>query len=239
MKAILVCVDYADVLNLTLPYNRHHFSEVMVVTTPEDSATIQCAEANNCRIHTTRTFYEEGAIFNKWKSLEEALDVFGRYGWLCIMDADVFWPKQIPDYSREVGCIYTPKRRMRESVTAPIPDEVDWGQYPLHRNHTEWAGYTQIFHANDPHLGSPPWHQTNWKHAGGADSFFQKQWPNNRKKRPPFEVLHIGEAGANWCGRVTNYVDGSTPDLAEDRKQALETIRTERAKYGNFNRERY
>ena len=33
MRAILVSVDYADILALTLPLNRHHFSDVMVAAT--------------------------------------------------------------------------------------------------------------------------------------------------------------------------------------------------------------
>ena len=45
MNAILVCVDYSDLLAITLPHNRHHFNKVMVVTTPEDKDTIRLCES--------------------------------------------------------------------------------------------------------------------------------------------------------------------------------------------------
>src|SRR5580692_269178 len=94
MKAILVSVDYADILAVTLPYNRHHFDEVYVVTTP-GSEDGRVAKQLGAEVWGTTAFYDDGAVFNKWKALEEALDVMGRDGWLCVMDADVLWPKTV------------------------------------------------------------------------------------------------------------------------------------------------
>lgn len=238
-KAILMCVDYADILCRTLPYNRHHFDEVMVVTTVRDTPTMRVATANDCRVFITDSFYENGASFAKWKALELGLDALGRTGWLCIMDADVYWPKVIPDYQRCVGTFYTPKRRMMRDISCPVPSEDRWSEFKLHRNQQEFPGYSQIFHADDPHLGEPPWHETNWKHAGGADSFFQKKWPRQCKVRPPFEVLHVGAAGTNWCGRVMDYADGTKPSTAEQSKQELNRIIHHRRKDRNFDYERY
>lgn len=215
LRAIMVSVDYSDLLAMTLPYNRHHFSEVMVVTTPEDVKTQEVAAANGATVFATRSFYDRGASFNKWVALEQGLNAFGRSGWLCVMDADVVWPKALPAFERKVGKLYSPLRRMREPLT--IPPENEWAKFPIHRNVTEWAGYSQIFHADDPVLGPPPWHEVDWKHAGGADSFFQRKWAPENKVRPPFEVLHLGEAGRNWFGRATRRADGSIPAEAEAR----------------------
>lgn len=221
MRAILVSVDYYDYLAITLPYNRHHFEEVMVVTNTTDSVTKLVAEENDCRIYSTDSFYSDGAVFNKWRALEEALDSYGREGWMCIMDADVLWPKSIPHYQLRVGNLYTPKRRMMlDPSDLPITED-QWKTYPLHRQQQEFAGYTQIFHCDDPHLPDPPWHETDWRHAGGADSFFQDCWPKERKIRPPFEVLHLGESGKNWCGRVVPYLDGYKDPKANERYQTL------------------
>lgn len=221
MRAILVSVDYADLLEVTLPYNRHHFDEVMVVTSKADTATVSISKNNNCQVYQTDAFYENGAMFNKWKALEEALDTYGREGWMCIMDADVMWPKNIREYNRVVGNLYTPMRRMFTKVEQPIPEEGRWAMCPLHPQQTEFAGYTQIFHATDPHLGTVPWHEINWRHAGGADSFFQMKWPAHNKIRPPFEVLHLGYAGTNWCGRASKYRDGTVPKKSSERIRAL------------------
>lgn len=229
MRAILVCVEFSDLLSITLPYNRHHFEDVMVVTHTEDIETIDVASKNECRVFETDAFYRNGADFNKWLALEEGLDAFGRRGVMCLMDADVMWPKSV-SLNVEVGKLYTPYRHLFEDVTAGVPEEKDWPSVFLHKHERDFAGYTQIFHAEDPVLGEPPWHQTNWRHAGGADTFFQEKWATINKVRPGFNVLHIGPTDSNWCGRTTNLVNGSVPELAEKRKDKLKSFLNGRQK---------
>ncbi len=242
MRAVIVCVDFADILALTLPWNRHHFDNVLVITSPEDTSTQQVAEFNQATTFLTDSFFQDGADFAKWKALEEGLDFFGRHGWLCLMDADIAWPKQIDwsllhfDDCSALGYLFTPLRRMMTETQGltTIPPESEWSKLPLHPQQQEWAGYTQIFHASDPVLGPPPWHQVDWKHAGGADSFFQAKWPTERKVRPPFEVLHIGQSGVNWCGRTTQRLDGTTPPEARQRRDTLQRyIRGRMGKHGD------
>ena len=108
--------------------------------------------------------------------------------------------------------------------------DTEWNNCQLHPNSSEWAGYSQIFHAEDEHLGNPPWHEINWKHAGGADSFFQRKWPISNKIRPPFEVLHLGMTGRNWTGRTMPYLDGTVPERAEERKKSLNHYRQSRVR---------
>jgi hypothetical protein len=229
----MVCVDMADLLRITLPYNRHHFEEVVVITTPEDRETQKVAEYCTASLHTTRSFYDDGALFNKWKALEQGFDWMGRTGWICVMDCDILWPKDAFPGFLDCGQLCTPLRRMWADypnpprwlsgrigsypVTPwPVPPESEWSKFPLHPQQHEWAGYTQIFHASDPVLGEPPWHQIDWRHAGGADSFFQAKWDKQAKVRPPFEVLHLGPSGTNWGGRADLY-----PERAEEVRRLV------------------
>src|SRR5271165_5034841 len=99
----MTCVDYAPLLSVTLPYNRHHFQEVWVVTAQRDTATQEVALRNGARVHITDAFYRRGAFYNKWLALEEGLDAMGRSGWLCIMDADVLWPRNLSTAVTESG----------------------------------------------------------------------------------------------------------------------------------------
>lgn len=246
MKAILVSVDYSDILSLTLPYNRHHFESVTVVTSTADYPNVQrIAEPLACRVLATDLFYKDGADFNKFAALEFGLDVIGRDGFITILDADIVWPKDassiLARYLRP-GFLYCPRRRMMNDLSElvdpqsgeiRIPDESRWGQYPLHRQERELAGYSQIFHASDPVLGSPPWHQTNWTGCQGADSFFQAKWPEHRKIRPPFNVLHLGPAGVNWLGRASPYTDGKAPEHAAERIAKLRGMMTQRRRVGH------
>lgn len=232
LRAIMVSVDYEDLLAVTLPYNRHHFSEVLVVTDTAHERTVRdiCLE-HHADVYATDRFYALGAEFNKWAALEEALDVFGRRGWICNMDADVLWPKVAPLEPR-IGELWAPLRHMApwpvSEHPGPIglmpPQESNWYIYPIHRNVGEWAGYSQIFHAEDPALGPAPWHEVDWRHAGGADSFFQRKWPMTLKRRPSWNVLHLGEAGKNWYGRATTRADGSEPDGAGEKLGRIDEI---------------
>lgn len=245
LNAILVCVDYSDLLSITLPYNRHHFDSVTVVTSFADEATAQVALSNDALVYQTNAFYTDGAVFNKFRALEEGLDFIGRFGWICIMDADILWPKDA-DLSftshyfwQEHNNLYTPLRRMCEEMPMGVPHEPYWKSYPLHPQQQEFAGYTQIFHAEDKHLPPAPWHQTNWKHAGGADSFFQALWPAHCKIRPPFECLHLGRAGVNWAGRVTPYLDGTQHPQAGEHLSSLRNFMKTRRETKSFDSEKF
>lgn len=215
MKAIIVCVDYWDYLSLTLPLNKHHFSEILVVTSFNDINTQEVCKECNVQFHCTDSFYKFGAHFNKWLALEEGLDVLGRNGWLCILDADIVWPEAITMPRLEIGKLYAPKRRMSPNL---IP-ESHWKNHALWHL-PEFSGYTQIFNADDPVLGTAPWHELNWLHAGGADTAFQAKWKPDNRIRTPWECLHIGPHGANWCGRTTP-INGHPPENAESRRAAL------------------
>lgn len=265
MRAIITCVDFSDLLAITLPYNRHHFEDVCVVTSVADAPNVAkvVGEVNRlggkpCSIFITDAFWDDGAAFNKWKALEQGLDVFGRRGWLCLMDADVLWPRSVKvtdcgddlligngdqELCLESGQLCTPLRRMwdtfpvwpypdwhKDRLPEVIPDECHWKNLLLHRNVGEWAGYSQIFHADDPVLGPPPWHQIDWRHAGGADSFFQRKWPKERKVRPPFHCLHLGPAGHNWYGRATPRLDGSRHPASDARIEQVNHLWRERAR---------
>jgi hypothetical protein len=240
MNAILVAVQYSDILRLTLPYNRRHFEKVLVVTDLNSyEEVLAIAEPLQVEVYATDEFYANGAVFNKWLCLERGYDILGREGWLCTMDADVAWPKHLPAgwvESLQTGKLYTPLRRMLPNIPKEIPDESAWRSYPTHRYIAEWGGYSQIFNRADPVLGSPPWYQTNWRHAGGGDSYFQMKWAPHNKIRPPWECLHIGESGTNWMGRVSRLADGSLPkdhDQHQRDMQAMYASRRQRRGYDN------
>lgn len=232
LRGVVVCVNYLDLLKITLPLNRKHFESILIITDKNcKDEVVKFAGEMECPTAVTNRFYDHGAKFNKWKALEFALSLFGRRGWMCLMDADIVWPdeacfKEPP----KIGELWSPLRRM-----APIEyagevakhghrTEADWKRFGIHRNVNEWAGYTQIFHADDPALGSPPWHQQDWSHAGGADSFFQQKWTPENKKRFDWECLHLGEAGVNWMGRVVPHTDGTVPANAEQLRADVGAI---------------
>jgi hypothetical protein len=205
MIAFIVCVDYCDLLKITLPHNLHHFDKVVVVTSHQDEATIDYVlyeskpqHGSRVGLVMTNAFYEYGALFNKWKALDQALKECAE-GWICLLDADILLPHKFK-LDLEVGKLYSPFRRMvNHNGPHVVPTDSEFKQYERH-NDKEFAGYCQIFHSKDPVLGAHPWHQQNWKHAGGADTFFEMKWTDENKVRPDFDVLHFGVPEQNWAG---------------------------------------
>ena len=239
-RAILICVDYSDILDITLQYNIQHFKSVLVVTAPRDQRTVEVARSHGADVLMTNVFYEREAVFNKFAAMEFGLDYMGREGWIAVLDADILFPKDLRGWVKRVGQIYTPRRRMFPKIPCSInevPERRKWRQYKLPMGNEEFAGYCQIFHASDPVLGKAPWHNINWTWAGGADSFFHMKWDEKSKIRPPFEVLHLGPAFTNWAGRVTPFADGRIPEAAAKNADMFKVLL--RGRHGKHGMDRY
>lgn len=239
MRAITVCYQYHDILAKTLPTNVKLFESFTVVTSEKDKATIDLCEMYGADLFLTELFWDNGAIFNKFAALEAGMDQIGRSGSLAILDADVVMPAAVANWEPQCGCLYTPLRRMQLDIRAEVTPEKLWKRLRFHRASEEHAGYCQMFHAEDPMLGPGPWHETDWTWAGGADSFFALRWPDRNRLRPPFECLHLGPAGVNWAGRVTEYTDGTKDPEAEKRSGQFNWLMNQRKEMRSRNLPRF
>ncbi len=219
IRAITVCVNYDDLLRVTLPTVLPHVEKAVVVTSPQDVKTQEyVAGFPNAALHVTDAFYRNGAKFNKGLALEEGFDALGRESWILVLDADIVVPpdlrQQVERLKPKVGFLYNPPRRI-------LADPKDWWRWT---NHKKWGqlpgrkedkghyGYFQLFNAADPYLRTRPWYETHWTHAGQCDDKFQHRWPLANKVKPAFEVLHLGRCDENWFGRTTERMDGAAVD---------------------------
>ena len=92
LEAVLVCVNYADFLAVTLPLNKRHFDRIVVVTIPQDFETIRVCEENGVEYHTTECFFDAGAPFRKGRGVNEGLGCLKLLDWVLHLDADVLLP---------------------------------------------------------------------------------------------------------------------------------------------------
>ena len=242
MKAITVCVEYDDLLEITLPRAAPHFDGILVVTSPEDKNTMRLVgrfarEGLRVGIWPTNAFYQNGAGFNKGLALEQGFDILGREGWICVFDADIVMPAEMDLSGLVPGKLYCPRRRICKDPRKydGSEDFRRWKPFP----DMEHAGYCQFFHADDPVLKSVrPWYGTHWKHAGGCDSDFQSRWPDGHKEWLDFTVLHLGEDAANWHGRCTPRLDGTMPEGFQHRKAQQEEMLNLRRRFGGYAKEK-
>lgn len=226
--SIVVCVEYDDMLRLTLPHNAQRFEKTFVITTPEDTATLSVVrETQGAYQYATRAFYDNGDHFNKGRAIDDLLQLLADWrlwvGWCCHWDADILLPANFSYQLAkplEVECLYAPRCRRGCEQVSEYHGERNWAHWPVVPQGKLFdAGWCQLFHRAASPLASRPFYPREWGHAGNSDTFFNDKWPDDHKKQLPLEVLHFGTPRTNWHGRHTPRVDGSVPDNARLRRE--------------------
>ena len=230
MRGIVICVDYDDLLAITLVSNMRFFSECLVVTHPRDERTKAVAAAvPGARVLETDAFYRDGAKFNKGAAMEEGFDALlgsnrGIDDWVLVWDADIQLPREMPliHGGLRPDTLYSANRLILEDPREWRPG-FDWSRAKRTTEST-FAGFFQLFYSNDQTTGlreRRPWYDPGFAHAGGCDHYFQSLWPVNRKQSLPINVLHLGPRDRNWYGRTTLRLDGAPPPCGPEDMQRL------------------
>jgi hypothetical protein len=216
-RGLIVSVGFDDLLALTLPRAMRHLTQCLIVTSPDDHATQAVARSvPGARLFITDAFTRHGAPFNKGLAVEEALDDFGREGWLLIFDADVIIPDDADWSAAHPGHLHGARRVILENPADWRPD-LAWRHRPAWRDDPA-IGYFQLFHADAPAVRDRrPWYDPTFAHAGGCDAHFRELWPRAQTRILPFPVLHLGPVATNWYGRAAPRLDGAPlPDAARN-----------------------
>jgi hypothetical protein len=221
MRGIVVCVNYDDLLNITLVRNMRFFEECVVVTSPTDERTKKLASSiPNVRVFETDAFYRFGAKFNKGLAIEEGFEFLGREGWILIWDADTLFPSEMDLSAITPGRLYGARRYILDNPKQ-WHEELNWASLPV-SNDKSFPGYFQLFHASDPTISQLPWYDVTFGHAGGGDGYFESRWKSFVKVRLPFKVLHLGPRDTNWFGRASPRTDSVTIEDASHHLKEMQ-----------------
>lgn len=233
VEAVTVCVNYADLLLVTLPRNLPLFDRLVVVTTPDDFATREVCRRYGIVPVVTREFYRDGAAFNKAKGINKGLDQLAHDGWVCHLDADVILPPSFKAALRQAdldpdvlyGCdramvrSYRDWLRLRDSgylqhdyhCRVNFPKGLDVGaRWANEQNGYCPIGFFQLWHSSadlyrGAHLKPYPDRHND---AARADVQHAIQWDRrHRQLIPELVAIHLesepAPLGANWEGRTT------------------------------------
>jgi len=110
INAVCVCVNYSDFLAYTLPLNKRHFKEIVVVTDTQDTKTKSICESMNVTCVITDVFYRDGGKFRKGAGINQGLKVLNNLvglhdvedrldEWYLHIDADIILP---PDFGQQI-----------------------------------------------------------------------------------------------------------------------------------------
>lgn len=198
LRGITTSVGYGPILQITLIRNMRHLAECVVVTSPDDRETQEVARAvPGVRVLETTAFTDHGARFNKGLGVERGFDFMGRHGWICIWDADVLFPEEMPLGDLPADTLHGATRRTLADPLKWRPD-LDWSKCPRERDGGP-IGFLQIFNASAI-IDKRPWYDVSFTHAGGCDAAFMDLFHPAKRRVLPFDVLHLGPRDTNWFG---------------------------------------
>jgi hypothetical protein len=89
LEAVIVSVDYSDILEIVLTENSDIFDQIIVVTNPKDKKTQKICNKFNCTTVLTDAFYDDGCTFNKGKGMNIGYEYLKYKDWVANIDSDV------------------------------------------------------------------------------------------------------------------------------------------------------
>jgi FkbM family methyltransferase len=120
IEVVIVCKDYSDYLEITLPINKIHFDNIVVVTSEDDLSTINlCKNLDvNCLIYPD--FYKNNAKFNKGGAINFAIHNLKFKDWVVSLDSDIIMPNNFRELfdidTRDINKFYGSYRRFIPSL---------------------------------------------------------------------------------------------------------------------------
>lgn len=227
VEAVVVCINYSDILAFTLPNNKAFFSKMVVVTDTKDLETKKLCDIYNVKCVQTDVFYKNGAKIDKGAGITEGLKHLSMDGFVCQLDADIwlhpYSMKLLNSLNLNPQFLYGCDRIMIES----FKDWIDFFQLPdlyednwllnlskytigsrLVFNHTgdNWhvLGFFQMWNPKGSNVYTYPSNTD----ASQSDLIFSSKWHRSRRILiPELVAIHLEEGksmtGKNWGGRAT------------------------------------
>ena len=114
IDALIVCVNYDDYLELTLPTVVSQVDRVLVVTDKNDKRTKKVCDKYGAKCIVSKRLHENGAKFAKGKAINEGLEYLKPKDWVLLLDADVMlkpnFRQDLNGYILNPGALYYTKR---------------------------------------------------------------------------------------------------------------------------------
>lgn len=231
IECIIPSFDYSDFLSATLPFNRHAFDRIVVLTKPEDTETQRVCERNSVECIVTRAFVKNGSKFNKGAVYNQGISNLRFNEWICLMDSDVV----LPSFFKQAFQSVQPNNELfygarRYNVETPelwaeiVKNPAVLKNVLLYRGFG--YGYLQIFHResqifrkalDSKYPESFSGAESDWQFRnfwgqeiycppfdqGGHQAKIVKDYGSKLLRCLPFSVVHLGVTGVNATGRKT------------------------------------
>jgi predicted GH43/DUF377 family glycosyl hydrolase len=201
LNAIIVSVNYNDFLSITLE-SISNLMNVTVVTSPDDTVCQQLCKRFRVNCVVTDKMYDEDAKFNKGKAINEGLKSINNPDWILLLDADIYLQPNFLDVLKssknDINSLIICKRLILDNYD----DFVKWknGEDVGQIERAKGYGYFQLFNAKCSSNRSF-FYSEKYTDASESDLEFRDRF--KLKKELDTCVVHLGNTGKNWFGRIT------------------------------------
>ena len=252
LEGIIICVNYSDFLAHTLPHNRNHFDNLIVVTDTKDKKTKELCEFYNVKCIQTDIFYENGDSFNKGAAINYGLSHLENKEWVIHLDADIYLPPltrnilenlpleshkiygadrlMCPSYEKWIEFLNNPQKIQEGWVYIHLdsfPIGVRLAEYNNKNGGYEPIGYFQLWNPKDSGVFNYP---TQHDYCDRTDVLQCKKFARqNRELLPEIVVIHleseglsVDSMGKNWKGRKTKLFQSSVNDIGYKDQMNME-----------------
>lgn len=227
LECVVVCSNYSDFLQYTMPHNKQFFERLVIVTSPEDKATQHLCTFYN--VQCVKSEHLAGGKIEKGAAINDGLRVLGRRNWLLHLDADIWLPPMTRQILQQANLdkrfIYGIDRfNVRglktwiNFMSKPALQHADYAYIllnsglPMGTRLTQAhlggylpLGFFQMWHPNDSGV---QWYPEEHTTAAHGDLRMSNLWPRGRRALIPEIVGYHLESedaafGSNWQGRKT------------------------------------
>lgn len=92
IELIVVCKNYSDFLQITLPLNKKHFDNIVIVTADDDIDTQNLCKKHNVNFIIYNDFFKNNAKFNFGGARSYGLQNLRFRDWVIFLDSDIIMP---------------------------------------------------------------------------------------------------------------------------------------------------
>lgn len=198
---IITCVNYSDFLEKTCPLNKGYFpnDHFIVVTSPNDTRTIQCCQQNNVKCHIFNDYFKN-AKFNKSGAIHDVQKkIHSEHPdkWILLLDADIILPSNFEELMKnsetfDKNALYSMKRK-DYILQKDFENKTNAINYPGQN----FMGFMQMYF-NKIH-----YYASFSSDGTGCDYFFAGQFHTKKFVSECDYLTHIGEYGVNNYGRIS------------------------------------
>lgn len=195
LDVIIVSVNYNDFLLVSLENNVKNFENITVVTSSSDFLCQKICEKFGVNCVVTDIMYEDDAVFNKGKAINEGIKSISNPDYILLLDADILVMDKIDIDSLKEYVLYTSDRYMVSDYdsyqTYISNNDIEKSNFLLESN--QGFGFFQLFNYTMC-TGYPE----ASKDASKDDLIFRDKF--NIRKKVESVVIHLG-SDSNWKGR--------------------------------------